>query len=70
MPSTTKVLRSTPRYFFPYRLFSWITSYSLQTFRSGSLSSSNGNAIFFLNFSCEATESGEMPRISALAFLN
>src|ERR1700674_4427767 len=69
LASIRKLLRSIPMYFLPYMLFSWMTSYSLQTVLSGSLRRSKGNPIFFLNFSCDSTESAEIPQISVFAFL-
>jgi hypothetical protein len=50
--------------------FSFMTPNRLQTASSGSASSSNGNSIFCLKRSCEASESREMPNTSQLARLN
>jgi hypothetical protein len=68
--STTKVLRSMPRTFFPYMFFILMTPKSLQAVSSASESSSNGNFIFALKAACDLSESREMPNSAAPAFLN
>ena len=50
-----------PITFLPYMFFSRITSNRRQTFSSLSESRSKGKPYLALNFSCEATESREMP---------
>src|SRR5271170_3214444 len=64
-PSIKKVLRSMPMYLRPYMLFSIQAPYFSQTSPSVSEARMNGRLCFFLNLSCEATESFEMPMTTA-----
>src|SRR5690606_13952520 len=70
LSSSRNMLRSTPLYLRPYRLFSFHTPKSWHRLRSSSESRSNGNCIFALNFSCDSTLSGETPTTIVPAFLN
>ena len=56
------VLRSMPMYLRPYRVFSWITSKSVQSFSSGSLSRWKGRASFSRNFVMRLQQSRDTPR--------
>ena len=52
-----------PRTCLPYMFFILTTPKIAHAFSSASESSSNGNDIFCLNFSCEAIESRDTPKI-------
>ena len=59
--SRTKVLRSMPRTFLPYMFFIFMTPNWLQIFSLSSESSSKGNSILALKFSCDLRLSRETP---------
>jgi len=61
------VVRSIPRYFLPYILFSLSTPNCLMTVLSGSANNENGNSLASLNFFWAEGLSAEMPSTSAPA---
>src|SRR6266436_888242 len=65
VPSIRKVARSMPIYLRPYMLFSTHTPNFSHTSPPVSEARMNGNPCFFLNLSCEATESFDMPMTTA-----
>src|SRR5467141_792120 len=65
VPSIRKVARSMPIYLRPYMLFSTQTPYFSHTSPPVSEARMNGSSCFFLNLSCEATESFDMPMTTA-----
>src|ERR1700730_1523686 len=67
VPSIRKVARSMPMYLRPYMLFSTHTPYFSHTSPPVSEARRNGSPCFFLNLSCEATESFDMPMTTAPA---
>ena len=69
-PPITNVVRSTPRNFLPYMLFSLSTPKLLATDLPSSDKRWKGNPNSALNFFWAAGLSGEMPRTSAPAFWN
>ena len=66
----TNVVRSIPRYFLPYMLFSLSTPKRLAIDFSSSASRGKGKPNFSLNFFWAEGLSGEMPRTTAPAFWN
>src|SRR6516165_1807367 len=64
-PSIRNVARSMPMYLRPYMLFSTHTPYFSHTSAPASEARMNGSPCFFLNLSCDATESFDMPITTA-----
>src|SRR6516162_3541937 len=64
-PSIRKVARSIPIYLRPYMLFSTHTPYFSHTSPLTSEARVKGSPCFFLNLSCEATESLDIPITTA-----
>src|SRR6516164_1323151 len=64
-PTIKKVARSMPMYLRPYMLFSTHTPYFSHTSPPVSEARTKGSPCFFLNLSCDATESFEMPITTA-----